>query len=76
MDSIVKTAKEMFMYIQEQECPNVNNLTLPEDYQIKAMIAFADQFMSLAIKKSDQNWWAGKKEMTMSELVKIENLIK
>jgi len=48
----IKTAEEMFMDVQEEECPNVNNLTLSEDWQLKAMIEFAKQFIDLAAEKA------------------------
>jgi hypothetical protein len=50
----MRTAEEMFMAIQEEECPNVNNFTLPEDYQIKAMIAYTEQFIDLAAEKAQE----------------------
>lgn len=39
----MKTAEEIYMQVQDAECPNANNLTLPEDWQLNAMKEYARQ---------------------------------
>ena len=39
----MKTAEEIYMEVQDRECPNLNNLILPEDWQLKAMIEYAKE---------------------------------
>lgn len=51
----MKTAKEIFMEIQDIECPNVNNLTLPEEWQLKAMKIYANQKLDEAASKIKYN---------------------
>lgn len=46
----MKTAEEMYMYVQDIECPNVNNLILPEEWQINAMKAYAKEVAEQALK--------------------------
>ena len=49
----MKTTEEIFMEVQDIECPNLNNLTLPEDWQLKAMKLYANQKLDEAAKKTD-----------------------
>lgn len=48
----MKTAEEIFMEVQDIECPNVNNLTLPEDWKLKAMQVYANKKLDEAAKKA------------------------
>lgn len=48
----MKTIEEIYMDVQERECPKVNNLTLPEDWQLKAMQEYASQKIELAVEKA------------------------
>lgn len=42
----MKNLKEIYMEVQDIECPNVNNLTLPEDWQLKAMKEHTKQYLN------------------------------
>lgn len=52
----MKTAEEIFMEVQDIECPNANNLTLPEDWQLKAMKLYANQKLDEAAEKASVHW--------------------
>jgi len=39
----MKTAKEIYMEVQEKALPRENNYTLPEDWQLEAMKVYAAQ---------------------------------
>ena len=47
----MKTIEEFYMDIQEKECPNVNNLILPEEWQLKAMKLYANAKLDEAAEK-------------------------
>jgi hypothetical protein len=49
----MKTTFDIYMEIQQQEYPNKNNYTLPDDYELKAMEAYADQFKHLQPANND-----------------------
>lgn len=67
----MKTAHQTFMDVQEIECPKINNLTLPEDWQLVAMENYAnqkiDKVLSIIEKSNDT-------EMYIKDFEKIKAL--
>jgi len=64
-------AEQVYMSVQNEECPKVNNLTLPEQWQLKAMREYANQKIDQAliiIEKSDDT------EMYIKDFEKIKLL--
>lgn len=50
----MKTPFDIYMQVQEQEHPNKNNYTLPDEYELKAMEVYASQFKTNPIDA--QSW--------------------
>lgn len=51
----MKTAEETYMEVQDIELPKINNLILPEEWQIKVMKVYAKQVAEQALKDAAKN---------------------
>lgn len=51
----MKTAEEIYMEIQDIENPRLNNLTLPDGWQIKAIKEYANQVAEQALHQASEN---------------------
>lgn len=51
----MKTAEEIYIEVQDAECPNINNLILPDEWQIHAMKVYAKQVTEQVLKDAANN---------------------
>lgn len=70
----MKTAEEAYMEVQDIELPKINNLILPEEWQIKVMRFYAKQVAKQALKDAAERLSSDKiiaKKIILSTPIKL-----